>query len=195
MRKIQNVLIFLLISVSLPAYASDIVVTYLDGVCKASVAGKQYTCSMGRSGLSANKVEGDGTTPIGKFPLRELLYRPDRITKKELKGTSLPMHTITKDSGWCDDPSSPDYNKLVNLKTFNPKINHENLYRTDDAYDLILVVGYNDNPAIPKKGSAVFVRISDPKYTGTPGGIGFSKQDLLEIIKHVDRKSHIEIKQ
>lgn len=195
MRKLQVLCLFIAAAFSVPAFANDIIVSYAHGVCKATVDDKEYSCSIGKNGLTHNKVEGDGTTPIGKFPLRELLYRPDRITKQELKDIALPMHIIGKDSAWCDDPASKAYNNYFNLKSSNAKQKHENLYRTDDAYDLILVIGYNDKPAIPNKGSAVFVRVADPKYTGTPGGIGFSKEDLLEILKKVNSKSFIEIKQ
>ena len=38
-------------------------------------------CAIGRAGLTTDKREGDGATPVGKFPMRELFYRGDRLDR------------------------------------------------------------------------------------------------------------------
>ena len=59
--------------------------------------------------------------------------------------------------GWCDDPSSKNYNKLVK---FPFRYSAEKLYRRDNIYDIILVLNYNLKPTIKNKGSAIFIHIS-----------------------------------
>ena len=41
--------------------------------------GEQFQCSIGRSGFSKNKKEGDGFTPIGTFYIEDIYYRADKI--------------------------------------------------------------------------------------------------------------------
>ena len=74
--------------------------------------GKTYRCAIGKNGFAANKKEGDGCTPLGVFPLRELWYRADKLPAPK---TDLPLKIITKNDGWCDDTKSPDYNKHITL--------------------------------------------------------------------------------
>ena len=147
-----------------------------------------YSCHIGKMGISNNKREGDGTTPAGAFPLRKVFYRADKINRNSIK-TSLPVEAITQYDGWCDDPTNSEYNKKVKLPFAG---NHEKLWREDDAYDLIIVVGYNDNPVIKGKGSAIFIHINK-KFPPTAGCISFSKNDLLTIIATLSSKPFIKI--
>src|SRR5260370_30215854 len=41
--------------------------------------GERLRCALGRGGIRADKREGDGATPAGSWPMRRLLYRPDRL--------------------------------------------------------------------------------------------------------------------
>lgn len=50
--------------------------------------------------------------------------------------------------GWCDDPDSPNYNRLIKIPN---KYKYEKLYRKDNVYDLIMAINYNMNPIIKKK--------------------------------------------
>ena len=67
-------------------------------------------CAIGKKGIAMNKKEGDGCTPSGIFTFKNLFYRKDRI--KKIK-TNLKKVIITKNMGWCDDPESKNYNKLI----------------------------------------------------------------------------------
>lgn len=156
----------------------------------ATIDGKEYRCSVGKNGLACDKKEGDNCTPIGQFPLRRVFYRPDKINPTEIR-TSLPTQVLTPSDGWCDDPQAPEYNQFVNLETFNTQISYENLWRTDDVYDLIIVVGYNDDPVAPGKGSAIFIHIARENYAGTAGCVAFSKGDLLKILFHLSKDSSL----
>ena len=79
----------------------------------------QFRCCIGKKGLKKNKKEGDKSTPIGKFKLNRIFYRPDRIKKFNCKVKKIK---IKKNMGWCDAPISKKYNRLI--RTSN-KLKHE----------------------------------------------------------------------
>ena len=154
----------------------------------AELNGKFYPCALGKNGVTIVKSEGDLKTPLGKFPLRCIYYRPDKFPNG-IK-TKLMQKAINPDLGWCDDPTSIYYNQAIKL----PFPGHyECLWRNDNLYDLILVVGYNDAPVEPGKGSAIFAHVARDNYAQTYGCIAFSKKDLLEILSLLDKKSSIVI--
>jgi len=142
--------------------------------------GKEYKCALGRNGVSLSKVEGDGATPAGCFPLREVYYRKDRLDNLK---TLLPIKILSPSSGWCNDPKDPAYNTFVELPY---PASYENLWRADNIYDIIVILGYNDNPSIRGKGSAIFIHIARSGYTPTAGCIALSLPDLIEILKTID---------
>lgn len=151
-------------------------------------AGKVYKCAFGKNGFSANKKEGDGCTPLGVFLLRECWYRADKIG---IPKTSLPLKIISENDGWCDDVASLEYNQHIIIAGGSPR--HEKLWRDDGVYDLIIPLGYNDEPIITGKGSAIFMHIAKPDYSGTEGCIALALPDLLEIISQVSTDCNIEI--
>jgi len=175
-------------------FASDIIVTVRNQECTASVAGQEYRCSIGKNGITTDKVEGDGKTPIGKFPLRQIFALSDKIVKNNLKYVSQPVQILKPEDGWCDDPKNKSYNKQVDLNNFDLAINHEKLWRDDDLYNIIIVVGYNDAPIVAGKGSALFIRVAHQDYAGTAGGVGFAESDLLKILAKLDDKSKLIVK-
>jgi L,D-peptidoglycan transpeptidase YkuD (ErfK/YbiS/YcfS/YnhG family) len=156
----------------------------------ALIDGKTYSCSIGKNGVTQDKKEGDNKTPVGRFPLRHLFYRPDKIPVETIR-TGLPTQALTAHDGWCDEPKAREYNQFVDLQVFDKKISHEELWRSDNLYDVILVVGYNDSPIVPGKGSAIFIHIAREDYSGTAGCIAFSKSDLLEILPKLGRDSYL----
>ena len=145
-------------------------------------------CSLGRSGISRDKHEGDGATPIGTFALRRLLYRADRL---ERPITKLPVGVITPDDGWCDEATDPAYNTQVKLP-FAPS--HEDLWREDHLYDLIVILGHNDEPVVPGAGSAIFLHVRAPDGGATAGCVAIACDSLLAILAQVDTGSRIVIK-
>ena len=92
--------------------------------------------------------------------------------------------------GWCDAPEDVNYNKLVELPY---AASHEKMFRDDELYNLVLVIGYNDNPPKPNKGSAIFMHIAKPNYAGTEGCIALKEKDLLEVLAGIEVDSKIEI--
>ncbi len=144
-------------------------------------------CAIGKRGISKNKYEGDLCTPIGKFTFEYLLYRKDKI--KNLK-TNIPKKVIKKNMGWCDDPKSEKYNKLIKFP-FSYKA--EKLFLNKEIYDLLLVINYNRNPVFPEKGSAIFLHIASKNFKPTKGCIAIKKKDFLKILPLIRKKTKIII--
>mgnify|MGYP006147265461 FL=1 len=92
--------------------------------------------------------------------------------------------------GWCDDPESKKYNKIIKLP-FN--YNFEKLYRKDNIYDVILVLNYNMNPIRKNKGSAIFIHVAKKNYKKTRGCVAIKKTELLKILKHIKKNTKIKI--
>lgn len=157
------------------------------GVAMLQDCTPEFRCALGRGGVSADKREGDGATPLGRFALRQAFYRADRQPRPV---TRLPLRAIDPQDGWCDAPDAPDYNRLVRLP--HPQ-RHETLWRADPVYDLIVVVGYNDAPPLPGRGSAIFIHLMRDDYAPTAGCIAFARDDLLFILARLDSESTIEI--
>lgn len=149
--------------------------------------GRIFDCRTGRGGIRTKKVEGDGATPTGSFTLRKVLYRPDRVRPF---ATDLPIYSLTPADGWCDDPTDPAYNTLVKLPYPS---NHEMLWRKDHVYDIIIVVGYNDAPPIPPKGSAIFIHLMNENQTPTEGCIALARGDLIDLLSELSNQSQIII--
>ena len=146
----------------------------------------QFRCCIGKKGLRKNKKEGDKSTPIGKFKLNRIFYRPDRIKKFNCKVKKIK---IKKNMGWCDDPISKKYNRLI--KTSN-KIKHEKLYRRDNKYDILIELDYNLKKTIPFAGSAIFLHLTK-NYKPTAGCIAINLNDMRILIKILDKNNLIEI--
>lgn len=138
--------------------------------------GRRYRAALGRAGIRADKREGDGATPAGSFPLRRLLYRPDRL---DAPPTGLPVGALEPDAGWCDAPGDPAYNRPVRLPY---PASAERLWRTDRLYDLIVVLGHNDAPVVAGRGSAVFLHLARADYGPTEGCIALALADLIEVL-------------
>ena len=144
-------------------------------------------CAVGKRGIGSKKKEGDFITPIGQYKIKYILYRKDRIKKISSK---LRKITIKKNMGWCDDPKSKQYNKLVNLPF---SYGCERLFKKENIYDIILVLNYNMNPVKKNKGSAIFVHIAKKNYEKTQGCVAVKKLDLLKILKKIKVKTKVKI--
>ncbi|WP_291843715.1 L,D-transpeptidase family protein [Maricaulis sp.] len=134
--------------------------------------------ALGRSGVTkaSNKREGDGATPLGQYPLRRVLYRADRVAQPQ---TSLPCRALRRDDGWCDAPDDPAYNRPVRLPY---PASHEVLWREDGLYDIILVIGHNDDPPEPGAGSAIFLHCKRDDYAPTEGCVALDAGDVRSLL-------------
>lgn len=154
---------------------------------RAEWKGGVMRCAVGRSGFSANKREGDGATPIGNFPMREVFYRADRLEKPE---TALPCTHLVETDGWCDDPTDPLYNRPVTLPF---AASHETMIRADHLYDLVVVLGYNVDPVVAGGGSAIFLHVAAPDYAPTEGCVALALSDLRAVVSDLKPGDYISI--
>jgi L,D-peptidoglycan transpeptidase YkuD (ErfK/YbiS/YcfS/YnhG family) len=143
--------------------------------------------ALGKGGVVALKREGDGATPLGRFPIRQVLYRGDRMKPPR---TPFPIRAIRADDGWCENPSDRNYNRLVRL---SPNSSADRLTRDDHLYDLILVLGHNDRPRVRGRGSAIFIHFARPNYAPTAGCIALSRRDLSMLLAELRHGSAIVV--
>jgi L,D-peptidoglycan transpeptidase YkuD (ErfK/YbiS/YcfS/YnhG family) len=142
----------------------------------AQLGERRWRCVLGAGGVREDKVEGDSATPAGEYPLRRLYFRNDRLV---LPKVALPARPIAEHDGWCDDPRSPSYNRLVRVPN---DWSHERLSREDGLYDLLVVVGYNDDPPEGEWGSAIFLHIARENFSPTRGCVAFERAALIELV-------------
>ncbi|MEQ8697379.1 MAG: L,D-transpeptidase family protein [Bauldia litoralis] len=133
-------------------------------------------CALGRGGIGRLKREGDGVTPIGRFALVSVLYRPDRLRRPD---TALPVAPIRPDAGWCDDPGDRRYNRPVRLPY---PASHEELWRKDHLYDLLVVLDYNLIRPRRGAGSAIFFHLAAPGYAPTAGCVAVSEDAMRRLL-------------
>ena len=143
-------------------------------------------CALGKAGTKLLKKEGDKSTPKGKFSVGKLYFRKDRIQKVK---TSLKTKIIKKNMGWCHDANSKHYNKEVKFESIKTS---ERLFRSDQKYDLLLVINYNANPIIKGKGSAIFLHLTK-NFKHTQGCIAIKQKYFLKIINTINKKTKIFI--
>ena len=154
---------------------------------KKLIFGKyKVKCALGKRGISEKEREGDEITPRGKFQLLKVFYRKDRI---RLLKTALKKIPIKKNMGWCDDPRSKYYNKLIKIPSI---YKHEKLYLKKNIYDIIIVINYNLRPVRKNKGSAIFLHLTKD-YKSTKGCIAISAIDMKALLNLVNKKSYIEV--
>tara|TARA_B100001027_G_scaffold216607_1_gene193495 strand:- start:339 stop:830 length:492 start_codon:yes stop_codon:yes gene_type:complete len=144
-------------------------------------------CAVGKRGIKRKKKEGDLSTPKGTFQVKKVYYRHDKV--KNLK-TIFKKIVIRKNMGWCDDTRSNRYNKLIKYPF---KYKSEKLFRTDNIYDIILVLNFNMNPIKKDKGSAIFIHVAKSKFSPTKGCVALEKKELRKLLKTLKKNSKIKI--
>jgi L,D-peptidoglycan transpeptidase YkuD (ErfK/YbiS/YcfS/YnhG family) len=165
-----------------------IVIAHGDGCC--TFGDRQVRCAVGRAGVvpAADKREGDGASPAGLWQMRRLFYRPDRggAPRNALASTAL-----SPEDGWCDAPGDRAYNQLVRHPY---PASAEHLWREDGLYDLIVVLGYNDAPVIPGRGSAIFLHCASEDWRPTAGCVALARADLLDVLALSGPGSAVDIR-
>lgn len=148
------------------------------------------TCAIGRSGVIAapEKREGDGASPLGKWRLKRVFYRTDRIDRPE---TELPTIPLKETDGWCDAADHPLYNRAISLPF---PASHEKLWREDHAYDVIVELAHNDDPVVAGLGSAIFFHLAHDDGRPTEGCVAVSLEDMLDVLKRVTAETYLEIR-
>jgi L,D-peptidoglycan transpeptidase YkuD (ErfK/YbiS/YcfS/YnhG family) len=154
------------------------------------LGGRKVRCALGPAGVkpASDKREGDLASPAGVWPIREVLYRPDRGGRP---ATALPVREIARDDGWCDDAADPAYNRPVKLPY---PASAEAMWRDDALYDLVVVLGHNDDPPVAGMGSCIFLHLAKPDYAPTHGCVALARQDLEELLARAKPGDSVEIR-
>ncbi len=153
--------------------------------CGVRFLGRVFPCTIGKGGISADKREGDGATPVGTHRIVAMLYRPDRICRP------VPWaRPIGPGDLWSDDMQDAGYNHLVRAPYAH---SHEKLRRSDPLYDLVLVVDWNWPDAIPGRGSAIFIHQWRRQGFPTEGCVAFRWDHLKWIARRVAQGTRLII--
>ena len=143
-------------------------------------------CSVGKRGIGQKRKEGDLITPKGKYKIKYIMYRKDRVKIQ----SKIKKIIIKKEMGWCDDPNSRYYNKIIKLPS---SYKYEKLYKKENIYDIIIVLNYNMDPIVKNKGSAIFIHVAKKNYKKTEGCIALKKTHLLKIAKDLKKNTMVLI--
>jgi L,D-peptidoglycan transpeptidase YkuD (ErfK/YbiS/YcfS/YnhG family) len=154
------------------------------------IDGRRVRAALGPAGVTpaASKREGDLASPIGVWPIREVIYRPDRGPPP---ATEIRVRAMAPDDGWCDDPADPQYNRPVKLPY---DASAERMWRDDHLYDLVVVLGHNDDPVVPGLGSAIFLHVAKPDYAPTHGCVAVERSDLEALLDKARPGDAVEIR-
>ncbi|HEX2652348.1 MAG TPA: L,D-transpeptidase family protein [Xanthobacteraceae bacterium] len=148
----------------------------------------QTRVALGRGGIRANKFEGDGATPRGRFHLLRLWWRPDRGPRPQ---TLLPIHRIGPTIAWCEDPAQRRYNQAIRIN--DAQAPGDRLWRQDNLYDLIIEIDHNTRPRIRRRGSAVFIHVARPGFSPTAGCVALAAPALRRLLRQLGPKTSIVI--
>jgi L,D-peptidoglycan transpeptidase YkuD (ErfK/YbiS/YcfS/YnhG family) len=142
---------------------------------------------LGRGGIRANKFEGDGGTPRGRFRLVRLWWRADRHPRPP---TCLPASRITGDLAWCEDTSDRRYNRPFRRSATEPG---DRLRRDDRLYDFIIEIDHNTRPRVKGRGSAVFIHVARPNRGPTAGCVALEFGELRRLLTALGPRTQIAI--
>ena len=150
--------------------------------------GMAIPVALGRSGIFANKWEGDGATPRGRFHPLRVWWRPDRDPAPR---TLLPLRRIGPDDAWSEDPDDRNYNRPVKRANGAPG---DRLRRSDHLYDIIVEIDHNARPRVARRGSAVFLHLARPGFGPTAGCVALEARRLRWLVARLGRKTVIDIR-
>ena len=154
------------------------------------LGGRRVRCALGKAGVTpaALKREGDRASPIGVWPIRRVLFRPDRGAPE----TALPTQPLSRDDAWCDDPDDVAYNRPIKLPH---RASFEKMWRDDRLYDLVVVLGHNDDPPRPHMGSCIFLHLAKPGYAPTEGCVAVAREDMEALLALAKPGDAVEIRE
>jgi L,D-peptidoglycan transpeptidase YkuD (ErfK/YbiS/YcfS/YnhG family) len=144
--------------------------------------------ALGRGGIKADKREGDGATPAGRFRLKRLWWRADRGPRPR---ALLSVRRIGPQDAWSEDPADRNYNRSVHRPPGAPG---DRLMRDDHLYDLIIELDHNTRPRVAGRGSAVFIHVARPGYGPTAGCVAMKSDSLRRLLRYLDARTSVEVR-
>ena len=148
---------------------------------RLSAGGVTMACTLGPAGVTHAKREGDGATPAGRFGLLSAFVRPGA---QGLRPRLLPTRVTRRDDIWCDAPGHALYNRPARLPL---RVSHENLWRADHVYDLVIVLDFNLRPRRQGRGSAIFFHLTRDRPAPTAGCVAISAADMRRLLPRLGR--------
>lgn len=142
-----------------------------------NASGTVFPCALGRCGISANKREGDGATPLAAMRILSGYFRDDHF--RSGRRTGLAMAPISADLGWCEVPNDRNYNRPVKIPY---DASHETMRRADRLYDTCLVLDWNIRPRRRGRGSAIFFHLARPGFTPTQGCVAVTAKVMARLL-------------
>ncbi len=146
-----------------------------------------FPCALGRGGITANKREGDGGTPLASMRLLSGYFRRDQFVAGRSR---LPMSPIGADLGWCEVPDDRNYNRPVKIPY---GASHERMKRDDRLYDACLVLDWNIRPRRRGRGSAIFFHLARPGFTPTQGCVAVTAQVMARLLPQLSRGTVLKV--
>jgi L,D-peptidoglycan transpeptidase YkuD (ErfK/YbiS/YcfS/YnhG family) len=162
-----------LVTVQAPARATVATVQVFDD-CRRVMG--PWTAWVGYHGLSAGKREGDGTTPAGTYRFGSTVYglEPD-------PGVRFRYHRLVCGDWWDSNPRSATYNRFVHLACGRSLAASEPLWRISPQYRYFAEIRYNAAPAVPGRGSAIFLHVSAGRPTA--GCVALPEAQLVRLLR------------
>lgn len=152
-----------------------------------NVAGTVFPCALGRGGITANKREGDGGTPLATMGILSGYFRRDHFAGNR---TGLSMREIDAALGWCEVPEDRNYNRPVRLPY---AASHEHMRRDDRLYDACLVLDWNISPRRRGRGSAIFFHLAQPDFTPTQGCVAVSARTMARLLPYLSNRTVLKV--
>lgn len=146
-----------------------------------------FPCALGSGGISADKREGDGATPLATMRLLSGYFRRDHFATGQ---TRLAMHAIAPDLGWCEVPDDRNYNRPVKIPY---RASHERMKRDDRLYDACLVLDWNIRPRRRGRGSAIFFHLARPGFTPTQGCVAVTARVMARLLPHLSNRTVLKV--
>ena len=146
-----------------------------------------FPCALGKGGISANKREGDGATPLASLRILSGYFRGDHVAARR---TRLSMAPISADLGWCEVPEDRNYNRPVKIPY---GASHETMRRTDRLYDYCLVLDWNISSRRRGRGSAIFFHLARPGFTPTQGCVAVTARVMARLLPYLSNRTVLQV--
>jgi L,D-peptidoglycan transpeptidase YkuD (ErfK/YbiS/YcfS/YnhG family) len=147
-----------------------------------------FACALGRAGISADKREGDGATPLASMRILSGYFREDHFSGG--RKTRLAMTPIGPDLGWCEVPGDRNYNRPVKIPY---GASHERMLRADRLYDACLVLDWNISPRRRGRGSAIFFHLARPGFTPTQGCVAVTARTMARLLPLLSDRTVVRV--